>query len=75
VRRLTFPRLVALLVALAFLAGLASVDGVAASIALVGGLSGAVALRHRSRASWRRARLAVVGGNGNHGVLIEPMTL
>ena len=50
-RRLTFPRLVALLVALAFLAGLASVDGVAASIALVGGVSGAVALRHRSRAS------------------------
>ncbi|HEV7687593.1 MAG TPA: polysaccharide deacetylase family protein, partial [Acidimicrobiia bacterium] len=60
--RLTFPRLVAGLVAVAFLAGLASVDWVAAAVAVVGGLSCAVALRHRSRAAWRRARLAVVGG-------------
>jgi hypothetical protein len=58
----TFPRLVAALVAVAFLAGLASVDRVAAGMAVVGGLSCAVALRHRSRAAWRRARLAVVGG-------------
>src|SRR2546430_182396 len=61
-RRLTPPRLVAVVVLAAFLVSLASTDLVAAGITVVGGLAVVLALRHRSRSASRRALLAVIAG-------------
>src|SRR2546430_9778389 len=61
-RRLTPPRLVAVVVLAAFLVSLAATDPVAAGITVVGGLAVGLALRHRSRSASRRALLAVIAG-------------
>ena len=68
-RRLTPPRLLVLIVVVAFLVSLASTDVVAASIVVAGGLAVAAVLRHRSRSASRTALFAVIAAGTGVAVL------
>src|SRR5438128_1225980 len=67
--KLTFPRLVAGVIAAIFLVSLGFTDPVAAGTALVGGLAVAYVLRRRSRGAARAAVVAVLAGTTTVAVL------